>query len=115
MIVIVSGPINAGKSSVARRLARLVPASLFVDGDDLAPSDLPLEAKAPLVIDQLIAIALSVAEAGLHLFAAYPVDPADWRKIEHSLRTAGYAVTCVTLAPPIDVALSERGGRQLSQ
>ena len=34
MIVIVSGPINAGKSTVARQLSRLVPDSLYIDGDN---------------------------------------------------------------------------------
>ena len=74
MIVIVSGPINAGKSAVARLLAQLQPDSLYVDGDDLAPADLPNEERWTIAIDLISMATLSIAQAGLHLFVAYPVD-----------------------------------------
>ncbi len=45
---------------------------------------------------------------------AYPIDDISWEKIKSPLRTAGYDVRCIVLALPLEVALSERGGRQLS-
>ena len=114
MIVIVSGPINAGKSTVARQLSRLVPDSLYIDGDNLAPIDLPNVQKWATAVELISQATLSIAQTGLHLFVSYPIDAANWEKIKSPLRTAGYDVRCVVLAPPFEVALSERSGRQLS-
>ena len=114
MIVIISGPINAGKSAVARRLSQLVAGSLYVDGDDLAPSDLPPAERWSAAIDLISLATLSIAPANLHLLVAFPVDDAGWQRIEQPLLAAGYAVTCVALAPALDAALSERDGRALS-
>ena len=115
MIVIVSGPINAGKSAVARLLAQLQPDSLYVDGDDLAPADLPNEERWTIAIDLISMATLSIAQAGLHLFVAYPVDDESWSKIKQPLQAAGHSIACVVLAPPLDVALSNRGGQPLSE
>ena len=114
MIVIISGPINAGKSSVARRLSQLVPGSLYIDGDDLAPADLPNTQRWSAAVDLISLATQSIAPANLHLFVAYPIDAASWKKIKSPLHDAGYEVTCVTLAPSLEIALSERDGRTLS-
>ena len=81
MIVIISGPINAGKSAVARRLSQLVAGSLYVDGDDLAPSDLPPAERWSAAIDLISLATLSIAPANLHLLVAFPVDDADRKSV----------------------------------
>ena len=115
MIVIVSGPINAGKCTVARLLAQRQQGSLFIDGDDLAPADLPNKERWAIAIDLIGMATLSIAHAGLHLFVAYPIDNASWSKIKQPLQAAGHSIACVVLAPPLDVALSNRGGQPLSE
>ena len=115
MIVIVSGPINAGKSTVARLLAQLQPGSLYIDDDDLAPADLPNEERWAIAIDLISMATLSIAQAGLHLFVAYPVDDESWSKIKQPLQAAEHSIACVVLAPQLDVALSDRGGQPLSE
>ncbi len=67
MIVIVSGPINAGKSTVARQLSRLVPDSRYIDGDNLAPIDLPNVQKWTTAIELISQATLSIAQTGLHI------------------------------------------------
>ena len=83
MIVIVSGPINAGKSTVARQLSRLVPDSLYIDGDNLAPIDLPNVQKWATAIELISQATLSIAQTGFHLFVSYPIDDASWGKSNH--------------------------------
>ncbi len=114
MIVIISGPINAGKNTVARHLSRMVPGSLYLDGDDLAPSDLPNVERWSAAIDLISLATLSVARANVHFFVAYPMDDSSWKRIESPLQAAGYTVICVALAPSLEIALSERDGRSLS-
>ena len=82
MIVIVSGPINAGKSTVARQLSRLVPDSLYIDGDTLAPIDLPNAQKWATAIEIISQATLRIAQAGLHLSVSYPIDAASWEQIK---------------------------------
>ncbi len=115
MIVVISGSINAGKSTVARRLTRLVPGSLYIDGDDLAPSGLPSGERWSAAIDLIGLATLSLARAKVHLFVAYPVDNKHWESITAPLQAGGYEVTCVALAPRLDVALTNRGERALEE
>ena len=96
-------------------MSRLVPGSLYIDGDDLAPHDLPNAVRWSAAVDLIGLATLRIAQAGLHLFVAYPVDDTSWEKIKAPLQAAGYDVCCVTLAPPLEIALSERSGRQLSE
>ncbi len=109
----INGPINAGKSTVAKLLAQKVSGGIYVDGDDLAAGGIPLEEKIPLVLDRIIETAR--AAAGRHIFVAYPLRLEDWRHLEHALGATGIEAICVTLAPPIAVALSDRPGRSLSE
>ena len=69
MIVIVSGPINAGKSTVARQLSRLVPDSQYIDGDNLAPIDLPNVQKWATAIELISQATLSIAQTGAFIYS----------------------------------------------
>ena len=112
-VIVISGPINAGKSTVARLLAQKFPGGIYVDGDDLAAGGIPLEEKIPLVLDRIIETAR--AATGQHIFVAYPLRSKDWRRLERELGATGIETICVTLAPPIAVALSDRPGRSLNE
>ena len=112
-VIVISGPINAGKSTVARLLALKFPGGIYVDGDDLAAGGMPLEEKIPLVLDGIVDAAR--AARGRHIFVAYPLRSEDWRRLERELGATGIETICVTLAPPIAVALSDRPGRSLSE
>ncbi len=109
----INGPINVGKSTVARLLAQKFPGGIYVDGDDLAAGGMPLEEKIPVVLDGIVDAAR--AARGRHLFVAYPLRIEDWRRLERALGSIGVEAICVTLAPPIAVALSDRPGRSLSE
>ena len=112
-VIVINGPIDAGKSTVARLLAQKCPGGAYVDGDDLAAGGIPLEEKIPLVLGGIVEAAR--AATGRHIFVAYPLRSEDWRRLERELGATGIETICVTLAPPIAVALSDRPGRSLSE
>ncbi len=77
-VIVINGPINVGKSTVARLLAQKCPGGAYVDGDDLAAGGMPLEEKILLVLDGIVDAAR--AARGRHLFVAYPLRIEDWRQ-----------------------------------
>ncbi|OWJ65835.1 shikimate kinase [Inquilinus limosus] len=111
-IICVNGPINAGKSTVARRLAGLLPGAGFVEGDD---HDAPEGADLDTVIaGGLARIEGLIAAAAGTLVIAYPLRPQDHARLAAAAARRGVRLFTATLAPPMAVALADRGGRPLS-
>ncbi|MGF6227206.1 ABC-type protease/lipase transport system fused ATPase/permease subunit [Inquilinus ginsengisoli] len=111
-LICINGPINSGKSTVGRRLAGLLPGAVFVEGDNHGAPD---EAD----LDTVIAIALArieglIASAGGDLVIAYPLRPQDYARLASAAGRRGARLFVATLAPPMAVALADRGGRPLS-
>src|SRR5258708_1729418 len=111
--IFLSGPINAGKSTVGRLLSQSIPESVFIDGDDLAPMGVPLAQKIPVVSRRLVEAVAEHARLRRLVVAAYPVSREDWRVVVGDMTSRELQGQFVTLAPRIEVALSERGGRVL--
>lgn len=108
-IIILNGPINSGKSTIGRKLADILPDTIFIEGDDLVKRDGTLEQWIPLVLQ---AIVKEYAQATNHIiFAAFPLRQKDW---EYLCQHLNANVMCITLSPPLDVALSQRGSRKLT-
>jgi hypothetical protein len=111
-IICVNGPINSGKSTVARRLAGLLPGAAFVEGDD---HDAPDDADLDVVIAAALArIEALIASADCDLVIAYPMRPQDHARVAAAAVRRGARLFVATLAPPMAVALVDRGGRPLS-
>ncbi|WP_193336814.1 shikimate kinase [Devosia beringensis] len=112
-ILVLNGPINAGKTTTGRALAALLPDALFIDGDDHeAADDAPLEQRIEASfahIEQLIATTL----AGF-IVVAVPLRDVDYRRLLVAGAARGAVLRVVTLAPPPAIAFSNRGNRPLS-
>ncbi|WP_221938689.1 hypothetical protein [Mycobacterium sp. KBS0706] len=111
-IICINGPINAGKSTVGRRLAALLPGAAFVEGDDHgAPDGIGLDATIAAALARIEAL---IAAATGDLVIAYPLRPLDHARLAAAAGRRGARLFTATLAPPIAVALADRGGRTLS-
>ncbi len=111
--VFVSGPINSGKSTVAALLSRMVPEGRFLDGDDYAPRDQPFEKRIVIGLARLVEAALLEAGKGRMVAAAHPLSAADWTAVAEAFTRHRVEARCVTLAPPLALALTNRGSRAL--
>ena len=112
-IIILNGPINAGKSTTGRALARLVEGASFIDGDDHdAPEDAPLVVRINASMAHIESHI--IAAQGVALFVAVPLREEDYRRLRDKAESVGAKLRVVTLNPPAEVAFVNRGDRQLS-
>ncbi|WP_370675540.1 shikimate kinase [Pleomorphomonas sp. PLEO] len=111
-IIVVSGPINAGKTTIGRALAKAIDGAVFIDGDDHdAPEDAPLALRIEAGLQRLSdEIAGNTAR---WLVIAYPLRNEDHERLLDVAQTRDARLLTVTLAPPLEVCLSDRGSRVL--
>lgn len=112
--LLVNGPINAGKSTLARELRRLQPRLAHVEVDTLGDflPELPLDEEIPLNLRHAALIARSLLDAGFSVVVTYPLRAEEYDALRAAL--APHPVHTVTLAPPREVALTNRGARALT-
>ena len=116
MILLLNGSINAGKSTVSKRLCELLPRTAHVEVDSLREfiSWMPLEESIPINIEAAIAVTKVFVRQGLNVIFSYPLRPEDYELILRELSELGVPVYGVTLRPRLEVSLTNRGTRQLT-
>ncbi|MDB5589143.1 MAG: hypothetical protein JWP26_4113 [Devosia sp.] len=112
IVVVLNGSINSGKTTTGRALAALLPGARFIDGDDHGiPESVPFQQmidRAVLwVADQITAATEPV------LVIAYPMRDSDFAMLQSACATRHARLFVATLAPPLAVALTNRGAREL--
>ena len=116
MIILLNGSINAGKSTVSKRLCELLPRTAHVEVDSLRDfiSWMPLEESIPINIETAIAVTKIFVRRGLNVVFSYPLRPEDYDVILREFADLNVPVHCVTLRPKLEVSLTNRGTRQLT-
>ena len=111
-VIHINGPINSGKSTLGRALASSLPKASFIDGDDHnAPDEAPLSVRIEAALRR---IETEIATGqGQYLVVAYPLDNADYERLKAVSDRRGARFLVMTLAPPLEVALTNRGQRAL--
>ncbi len=116
MIILLNGSINAGKSTVSKQLCELLPRTAHVEVDSLRDfiGWMPLEESIPINIETSIAVTKVFVRRGLHVIFSYPLRPEDYELILRELAELGVPIYGVTLRPRLEVSLTNRGTRQLT-
>jgi len=116
MIILLNGSINAGKSTVSKRLCEMLPRTAHVEVDSLREfiSWMPLEESIPINIETSIAVTKVFVRRGLNVIFSYPLRPEDYKIILGDFAELGVPVHGVTLRPRLEVSLTNRGTRQLN-
>lgn len=114
-LIVISGSINSGKTTVSRLLTSALENTAYVHGDSLRHfvSWLPLEEAAPLTVSNIIAVSATFLQAGLSVLVDYPLAKAEYAKLTGGLPHAS-AVHAFVLSPRLEVARSVRNERSLS-
>ncbi|RQZ19919.1 shikimate kinase [Burkholderia sp. Bp9031] len=111
-VIHVNGPINSGKTTIGRALARVLPDARFIDGDDHdAPEDAPFDVQWTIALERLVMQIANASER--YLVIAYPIGAAEFDRLRAACDARDARLFVATLAPPEAVAASDRGTRAL--
>lgn len=109
-VIHLNGAINSGKSSTGQALAALIPGAEFAEGDAHGlPGEMPEEQRWAGALGRILRM-IGESRAPC-LVSAYPLDEAGYGRLRRACVARGAALSVVTLAPPLEVALGPRGGR----
>ncbi len=116
MIVLINGPINAGKSTTGQLLTRLLPRTAHVEVDALRAfiPAVPLEEAIPINLENAVTVTETFVRRGFNVVITYPLGADDYAYLIKQLTGLGTTIHTFTLSPSLTVALSDRGERQLS-
>ena len=116
MIILLSGPINSGKTTVGRALAALLPGTAHLEVDLLREliHFLPLEAAIPINLENAAAIASNLARRGIGVILTYPLGQDDHDYLLRAFAVLPTTIHTFILSPSREAALTDRCGRYLS-
>jgi len=117
LIIILNGVPNAGKSTVARGLVESIPnaANLEVDYLKQMLSTHPDKDALMVNIENAISVASNFVWEGFNVVISYPLEPQFYRRMLEGLNRLETDIYIFTLCPPLEVALTKRGPRELQE
>jgi cytidylate kinase len=116
MIIFINGSINSGKSTVAKILAAKLGETAVLEVDFLREmiSWLPLEQAIPINLENAVAIIKVLAKRNINVVIPYPLSKDNLEYLLENLKEYEEAISIFTLSPELEVALTNRGGREIS-
>jgi hypothetical protein len=117
MIILLSGSINSGKTTVSKQLIQLLPRTAHVEVDilhDFVPW-MTLDEAIPLNLQNAVAVTRCFVQFGLNVVISYPLPDEDYDYLMGELQPLAVPIFTVTLSPALDVALTNRGARELTR
>ena len=117
MIILLSGSINAGKTTVSKQIVRLLPRTAHIEGNDLREFIrwMPLDEAIPINLRNAVAVARNFVACGLNVVLSYPLPQDDYEYLMRELEPLNVPIHCVTLNPDLAAALTDRGTRELTE
>jgi len=116
MIIVLDGPINAGKSTIGARLAGRLPHTIHIEVDHLRhfAGGLTLAQAIPYALADAASLATAWTGRGFHVVVSWPIERANLRLMADAAAAGGAPLFVFTLLPRQAVVLSDRGRRALT-
>ena len=113
--ILLNGSINSGKTTVSKALQSVVPNLAHVEVDTLGEfiGWLPLEEQIPLNLANAVSVSLNFLHAGISIVISYPLTSQEHSRLVKAFLP--FPTHTFTLSPPLEVAQSRRGARELSE
>lgn len=116
MILFLNGSINAGKSTVAKVLAQILPNTVVVEPDDFdkEESDLPLDQRFQQNLEDALAVVKAEVRAGKSCIVPYPLSQKSYEFAVATVKDVEQKIFACTLNPGLVDASRNRGTRELT-
>lgn len=116
MIIFLNGSINAGKTTVARLLAKELPnnALLEIDVFHEMIEWMPIDKAIPLNLENAVSVIKNFANGGLNVIVPYPLSQKNYDYMMDSLKDLNTKIYVFTLDPKLEKAVTNRGTRELN-
>ena len=113
--VFINGPINSGKTTIAKIVSDKIANGVFIDGDNLVSENgEPLDVWIKKSIEEAILKArLFVSENKIPIIS-FPLRDEDWEAIS-ILKNEDITPICITLSPKLETVLYSRKNRKLEK
>jgi adenylate kinase family enzyme len=117
MIIFINGPINSGKSTVAKLLAERLPKTALIEVDRFHEfiEWMPIGEAVPLNLKNATSVIKNFSEVGLNVVVPYPLSKKNYDWLMRELESLHEKIFVFTLSPPLEVALTDRGERKLTE
>lgn len=117
MIVILNGPINSGKSTIARILQNKIPNTAHVEVDKLRQfiKWMPGDEAFPLSIENAALVTRNLAKKGLNVIFTYILTKEEYESVIDKLKDLNTKIFTFTFSPDMNVTLRNRGTRELTE
>src|SRR5258706_11349364 len=116
MVIYLNGSINSGKTTVAKLLVSRIPHTVHIEVDDLRnfAECLSLEEVIPFCLEDAITLTRRWVERGLNVVVSWPISEQHHLRFVRALAETSVPIYTFTISPQLEVALSDRGGRTLT-
>jgi hypothetical protein len=117
MFVFINGSINAGKSTVAKLLSQRLTNCVVIEPDQIREefADLPIDKAVPLVMEKLAVRLKEINDSGKDAVVPYPLSTKNAETIVSCCRKLNSEIKVFSLDPGLEVAVSDRGARRLTE
>ncbi len=116
MIIFLNGSINAGKSTVAKILAKEMVnvALLEIDVFHEIIEWMPIDQAVPLNLENAVSVIKNFVKREIQIVVPYPLSQKNYDYFVNELKELNTTILVFTLAPKIEKSLTNRGTRELN-
>lgn len=115
MIIFINGSINAGKSTVAKILAKNLGKTALLEIDALREMIdwMSIEQSVPINLENAISVIKNFTKNNLNVIVPYPLSQKNYEYVVESLKDIDTKKYFFTLAPKLEKVVTNRGTREL--
>ena len=115
MIIFINGSINAGKSTVAKILAKKLSntALMEIDAFHEMIEWMPIDKAVPINLENAVSVIKNFFNDGIDIIVPYPLSQKNHEYMMKNLKDLKTKIYFFTLAPKIEKTLTNRGTREL--
>lgn len=114
MILFLNGPINSGKSTVAKLLAKKIPNCAILEIDALREMIdwIPIDQTVPINLENAVSIIRNFSKHGISCIIPYPLSQKNYEYVAKELADIPDEKYLFTLSPPLEESLKNRSGKR---